>query len=501
MFKRFRQYLPEFTTICVQNELCDDPTNFFMSSASFNTCKERIKKIAADRNVKIVADIWEEHNMLSSLGQLQDLLNPSVSQAMIDMSRLKPTNRMKNEHFGIMLRRKLRLPLWPGIASPMCFCGKVMDEYGDHCLSCTCHCKTGMSDGFRNGLTELLKQITMMVGLVSTPNCVEKETPHMIKKLPNLRPFDISILFDPLLDETAWRTKIHLVGIDVVFIHSNASSSSTSKTARKNELDLRLWNGEKKKYQRRGKTDKTTLISLSGDDIIGEILAQNMGFIPCAVSPGGHLGGLFNAFLYGGDPLPCPDFKRKDGTKLINATAAYKLACSSKMPHGLLQRANELWKINNSNISYSGSYKAMDPMTWFNQQLGLITCNVVSSHLIRAHGKNRRKRPVRCLVDKECACPDKIQHWELPPPTTDMLCADCVTHDDVLDCAICQPASEVNTQTHLKLEPNPPPDNRLNMLLVEQEVRGDTIILCMYDITLIYWYIAVVNTDSEQVLI
>ena len=78
-----------------------------------------------------------------------------------------------------------------------------------------------MSNGYRNGLAELLKQITMMVGLVSTPNCVEKETPRMIKKLPNLRPFDISILFDPLLDETAWRTKIHRVGIDVVFIHSH----------------------------------------------------------------------------------------------------------------------------------------------------------------------------------------------------------------------------------------------------------------------------------------
>ena len=98
-----------------------------------------------------------------------------------------------------------------------------------------------------------------------------------------------------------------------------------------------------------------------------------------------------------------------------------------------MQRANELWKINNSNVSYTGSYKAMDPMTWFNQQLGLITCNVVSSHLIRAHGKNRRKRPVRCLVDDECNCPEKIQHWELPPTTAEMLCAECVTHDDSLE--------------------------------------------------------------------
>jgi len=59
--------------------------------------------------------------------------------------------------------------------------------------------------------------------------------------------------------------------------------------------------------------------------------------------------------------------------------------------------------------------------------LSLVTCNVVSSHLIRAHGKNRTKRPVRCLVDEECQCPDKIEHWELPPSESD-LCAECITH-------------------------------------------------------------------------
>jgi len=104
------------------------------------------------------------------------------------------------------------------------------------------------------------------------------------------------------LDDTAWWVPLHQVGLDVVFIHSNASSSpSISRTAHQNELKLRLWNGEKKEYQRRGKTDKQTMRSAYRDDIIGEILDQNMGFIPFAVSPGGHPGGLGSALLYGND--------------------------------------------------------------------------------------------------------------------------------------------------------------------------------------------------------
>ena len=444
MFSHFRRYLPEFASICVRDEKTTDPTTFFMSSASFNTCRERIKAVAASRAIADITRLWKDDH--TSLGQLEDLLNPCVSQAMVDMSRLKPANRMKSEHFSIMLRRKLRLPLWPDIGSRFCFCGKDMDVYGDHVLSCTRHCKTAMSNGYRNGLAELLKRATMLAGLTSTPECVQKETPRVINKLPNLRPFDISILLDPSLDDTAWRVPLHQVGLDVVIIHSNASSSpSISRTARQNELKLRLWNGEKKKYQRRGKTDKQTMISLSGDDIIGEILDQNMGFIPFAVSPGGHIGGLGSALLYGNDPLPCPEFKRRDKTKCVNAEAAYKLACSTKMPHGILRRANDIWKRKNPNLSFSGSYKAMDPMSWCNQQLGLVTCNVVSSHLIRAHGKNRTKRPVRCLVDEECQCPDKIEHWELPPSESDLCCAECITHDDTLDCASGESPPEADT--------------------------------------------------------
>ena len=76
-----------------------------------------------------------------------------------------------------------------------------------------------------------------------------------------------------------------------------------------------------------------------------------------------------------------------------NATGAYRLACSQRVPHGILKRADDWWRITHPDTPFSG-YQAPTPSIWFKQQLGLVTCNVVSSHILRAHGKNRRKAPL-----------------------------------------------------------------------------------------------------------
>ena len=94
--------------------------------------------------------------------------------------------------------------------------------------------------------------------------------------------------------------------------------------------------------------------------------------------------------MYGTDPpLPPPTFD--DGR--INAGGAYRMACSQRVPHGILKRADDWWRINHPDTPFSGS-RAPSPSIWFKQQLGLVTCNVISSHILRAHGKNRRKTPM-----------------------------------------------------------------------------------------------------------
>ena len=114
--------------------------------------------------------------------------------------------------------------------------------------------------------------------------------------------------------------------------------------------------------------------------------------------------------MYGSPAMPCPDFD----SKRIHAPAAYRLACSSKVPWGVLNRADILWRAAQPDTSYSGSFRAMTPSAWFDQEFGLITSSAIASHILRAHNKNKSKPAVRCLVSEECHCDAKLESWEAP---------------------------------------------------------------------------------------
>ena len=124
----------------------------------------------------------------------------------------------------------------------------------------------------------------------------------------SIRPFDFSVLLDPLLDETAWRTPLFRLGFDVTYIKSTPLTSSKSKAARISDINMRLRLGEKSKFQRQGKTDTETGITLTGDEIIGDILKDNNAFVPIAVSPHGRTSSLWNRHMYGTTAMDCPDF-------------------------------------------------------------------------------------------------------------------------------------------------------------------------------------------------
>ena len=140
------------------------------------------------------------------------------------------------------------------------------------------------------------------------------------------------------------------------------------------------------------------MMTRTGDQIIGEILDQDMALLPIAISPHGHLGSLFERFLYGKDALPLPEFKENRP----NAEAAAKLATSSRhVPRGILKRANDIWRSNHPDTYYGNSFKAMDPWTYFDQELGLIISTAISSHLLRAHNKDKALPPLEC-PGEEC---------------------------------------------------------------------------------------------------
>ena len=130
-------------------------------------------------------------------------------------------------------------------------------------------------------------------------------------------------------------------------------------------------------------------MTLSGDEIIGKIMASNSALVPITVTEFGQFGSLFERFLFGKEAMKIPNFKESQN----NAKAAAELARSTKVPHSVLPRANELWRKEHPEEVYGHSYKAMDPTTYATQQLGLITSTALSNQILRAHKKVKSRPP------------------------------------------------------------------------------------------------------------
>ena len=71
-----------------------------------------------------------------------------------------------NEEFSVMLKRKVRLPLWPS-EHLCCTCGKMVNAHGDRVTACTKHHKTQMHDNTKNGLCKRMKKVCMTVKLTA----------------------------------------------------------------------------------------------------------------------------------------------------------------------------------------------------------------------------------------------------------------------------------------------------------------------------------------------
>ena len=76
--------------------------------------QRKIITTAAKRPKMMVSHVLQAKNDIPTLSQLNNLLEPKMSAALTNMSRIEPKNRRLNEDFSVMLKHKLRLSLWPG---------------------------------------------------------------------------------------------------------------------------------------------------------------------------------------------------------------------------------------------------------------------------------------------------------------------------------------------------------------------------------------------------
>jgi len=75
-----------------------------------------------------------------------------------------------------------------------------------------------MSSKIRDGIICLLKNILPMVQMMSTTTTDEKEVPQLLRRVPTIRPFDLSMKLKHLLSDSAWQSRMNRIGFDIYLI-------------------------------------------------------------------------------------------------------------------------------------------------------------------------------------------------------------------------------------------------------------------------------------------
>ncbi len=141
---------------------------------------------------------------------------------------------------------------------------------------------------------------------------------------------------------------------------------------------MSLLSAEKSKFQRgRGsntfRTDSSSQIALTGEQITGELLSDNMQL------PLGLFEPTTNYFLYGTPPNG--DYKTLhniDKSKFPNASNMAQQAFN-RTPANILARVDSIWKSKQRNYHYGESYKSPDPSTYYTLIFGKTVCSVNGS--------------------------------------------------------------------------------------------------------------------------
>ena len=217
-FRIFNHYRMDVATICVKPGVKGDQWEHFLHKSSLNTCRERIKHVASCRTYAYLEHAFNLEGDMVSLNMIPELLDSKLVQGLLDMSRSNPKNRYKNDLFGINLKRKLRLDIWPGNSAIVCpLCKKAMDRKGDHFFRCKRISKTPMHDQWRDGLRALMQEILPLVSLIRSKTTVRDKQRGLVRKLKNtrVRPADISFRVDHSLGKSHWRTPIQTLLFDV----------------------------------------------------------------------------------------------------------------------------------------------------------------------------------------------------------------------------------------------------------------------------------------------
>jgi len=201
------------------------------------------------------------------------------------------------------------------------------------------------------------------------------------------QPFDFSFDPDPPTNTSHHTTCPYTtIGADITIAHSGAripdfelsENAIPSLTA---FADKHLKEFERKKYMRCNKRDDSpdnTL--LTGDQVIGDLLKQNMILIPIAIDPHGRCGPITENFLN----LLNRDLNYTFPAHRPNAATMFMKSTHAPCPIGILRTADKVWKLSKTRQFFGRSYTAPTPSIYTIQQMGLGITKAFTVHIRNA---------------------------------------------------------------------------------------------------------------------
>ena len=378
-FKIFNKYAPAIATLCTNNN-SPESLSTFINNTSVHKCHEIINKqtsINLHHRVLNYLPSDSKHN-------IEEILDGKMGQGLMDLPRSDNDNRQSNRLFRFNLLRCLRMNIWETTEKLKCpLCNQNFDTKGDHLFQCnklSKRIKTKMHDKWRDMWHKQMQTLIPYINLTDTT--IEKEAKGLIRTIKNskVRPFDTHFNLPLVSEDGHYRSRLSKIGFDMVTCNSDTCPSpSRGSDAKSNNIIASLISAEKSKFQRgRGsntsRTDSSSQITLTGEQITGELLKNKMQLLPFAISPLGLFGPTINHFLYG--TLPNSSYKTLhniDQSKFPHASNMARQAFS-KTPSNILERADSIWKSKKHNYHFGGSYRSPDPSTYYTQVFGRTVC-------------------------------------------------------------------------------------------------------------------------------
>ncbi|KAL7544667.1 hypothetical protein ACHAWF_008033 [Thalassiosira exigua] len=302
------------------------------------------------------------------------------------MSRSNRRHRIQNDLFVIALLRKLRLPLFDPSNCPRCWCGQTHGCYGDHIFRCVSNNKTMMHNYIRDGIARDLQILLAGAGLILSSSSVETEREGVWECNPDLKPLDMAYDPDPtekgiVRDVCPFASH----GLDVTVTHAVSATPDLNPV---NVLDTvaalaekNLQEAEKGKLQRDGTTHVVSGLTVSGDELIGELVAKRILLTPLVIDPHGKWGPIMDYFLF--DIVP--DNPIRFGKNRPNAATMYKMATSHQAPRGIVQQAHQNWAASpRRRTFFGGSHTIPTPEIYAYAKFGLTITKALALHARKA---------------------------------------------------------------------------------------------------------------------